>query len=69
MLTKEQQDWIALFERETEFDILWLDEVESGEMTFENMASWNVYWYETHTSSIFLKVSHFPKSEAYWESL
>lgn len=68
-LTQEQSNWIKYYECETGFDLLWIDMLESGEETFEKFAQRNVDWWESHTSDVLNRISHFPKSDEYYNSL
>jgi hypothetical protein len=52
----KQREWCEKFERETGFEPM-LDEYESGEKTFPEIAKFDIEWYESHSSDVFLQVS------------
>jgi hypothetical protein len=51
-----QRKWLERYERMTEFEPMHQDELDAGKMTFAEVASRNVSWYEDHTSDIHLRI-------------
>lgn len=62
-LTTAQNDWLNLYEGSTGFEPLHLEDLESGEMTFDEAAKSNINWYENHSSDAFAQITdHTPYS-------
>lgn len=38
--------WIEDYESETTFEVLWLDDLYNGNMTFKNFVKQNIRWFE-----------------------
>lgn len=55
-ITAEQKTWLEKYERETGFEPLYQEDIDSGEKTFLEAALINVHWYEEHTSDVHLRI-------------
>lgn len=42
----EQQEWIARFESETDFDVMWQEDYLQGDITFYELVYRNLRWLE-----------------------
>lgn len=62
-LTKEQLSWITLYQFQTDFDCIYWDMLESGELSFEQFARMNIGWYESHSDDVLLNISKYPQSD------
>jgi len=62
-INNEQRRWMKYYEDQTGFECLYQEEVDDGEMSFEEMAQANVDWFESWSSDVHLSISHFPRKE------
>ena len=56
-ITKQQLDWLKLYESTTTFEPLHQDELTNGEMTFADVAKANLNWFEEWMHDAFNVVS------------
>ena len=63
--TTEQTHYIKLFEDITGFEFMHQDDMDSGEMTFNEAWAANVRWYKDHTHEILRAVDglYIPEEE------
>jgi hypothetical protein len=52
----KQRAWCEQFERETGFEPM-LDDYESGEKSFPEIAKFNIDWFELHSNDVLLRIS------------
>ena len=71
IITPEQLEWLKKYQDTTGFEPMFLDELASGEITFNKCADDNNQWYETHTSDNLLSITdNIPYDyEEYFEKL
>lgn len=55
----KQQVWITRYERETSFDVI----VPQEGMTFEQIARWNIEWWEEYSNDVMRAISNYPNPE------
>ena len=68
--TADQQAWCRKYESETGFDPM-TDDFEAGNVSFYSAAQNAIHWYESHTSSVHLRIQDgVPgEKEALWAGL
>jgi len=54
--TSEQRAWMETYEATTTFEAQYQEELDKGEMTFEQMAAANVHWFEEWASDALLTI-------------
>lgn len=54
--TPEQRAWMETYEATTTFEAQYQDELDSGDMTFEQLADANVRWFEEWASDALLTI-------------
>lgn len=63
-LSTAQNEWLKSYQSTTGFEPMHLDEIESGEMSFNEAANSNIDWYEAHMHDAFNSIStHVPFDE------
>lgn len=55
-MTDAEKAWVARYERETDFDLLRIEDFENGEISFHEMAWYNIDWYENHVCDVHLRI-------------
>lgn len=53
----KQRAWLKKYEDETTFEPLYQEELDSGEMTFDEVAKENLKWFEDWAGDVFTRVS------------
>ena len=51
-ITKKQRAWLEYYEVQTGYDVIKLDELEAGTITFAEVRRWNTKWYEGHIQQV-----------------
>ncbi|HFH3494436.1 hypothetical protein [Pseudomonas aeruginosa] len=54
--TPAQRAWLEQYERETTFEPMYQDELDSGEMTWAEVARRNIDWFEDWSSDAHLRI-------------
>ena len=63
-ISKAQNEWLKSYQGTTGFEPMHLDELESGEMSFNECAKNNINWYEDHMHDAYNAIStHVPFNE------
>jgi len=52
-----QRAWLKKYEKETTFEPLYQEALDSGEMTFNQVADKNILWFEEWTGDVINRVS------------
>ena len=60
-LNDEQHAWCEKYERETTFEPLFQEDLDSGEISFEEFARKNISWFEGWASETLLHIGHYPQ--------
>ncbi len=53
----KQKAWLKRYEGETTFEPLYQEEIDSGAMTFDEVARANLDWFENWSKDVFTRVS------------
>lgn len=56
-ITPAQKEWLEHYESLTGFEPIHQEELDSGDMTFNDVRQSNISWYELHTSDVYLRIS------------
>jgi hypothetical protein len=54
--TPAQRAWLEQYERETTFEAMYQDELDSGEMSWAQVAKANIDWFEDWSSDAHLRI-------------
>jgi hypothetical protein len=57
-LNRRQRAWLQKYEDLTGFEPMHQEDIDSGEMTFAEVARENCQFYEDHTSDMYLLITH-----------
>lgn len=57
----KQKAWCKKYENETTFECIHQEDLDSGEMTFEEFARENIKWFENWSSDALLNIGHYPQ--------
>lgn len=53
----KQRAWLILYEKSTTFEPMHQDELDSGAMTFNEVARANIEWFEQWSGDAFLEIT------------
>ena len=53
----KQRAWLLLYEKETGFEPLYQEDIDSGELTFAEAASLNCQWYRDYYEEIRARIT------------
>ncbi|MDL4860745.1 hypothetical protein NPJ88_000210 [Halomonas elongata] len=54
--TPAQRAWLEQYECETTFEAMYQDELDSGEMSWAEVARTNIHWFENWSSDVHLRI-------------
>ena len=60
-LNGKQRAWCKKYERETTFEPLFQEDLDSGKISFEEFAKKNIRWFEDWASDTLLRIGHYPQ--------
>lgn len=59
-LNGKQRAWCKKYERNTTFEPMYQEDLDSGEINFDNFAKANIGWFEDWASEMLLSISNYP---------
>jgi hypothetical protein len=62
-ITPEQSDWLQRYEDETGFEAMYQDQLDDGEMTFEEVASDNLRWFSDWVIEVVQALDDYPRDD------